>query len=458
MREEIVERLKKIVGDQYVITRKEAIEAYLVDETPDYIRPKPAGQVVLVKPGSTEEVAAVLKLANQEKIHVYPRGGGTGLVGAAVPTSSGIILSLERMNKIAIDKDNLFAEAEAGVTLAQLIEEADKAGLFFPAHPGDEGAQIGGLVACNAGGSRALKTGVMRSYVKGIEVVLPTGEVLRLGGKLLKDNAGYDIMQLFIGSEGTLGVITKAYIRLYPRYEHTATLIVPFDDRLKAIKAVPKILHSSIIPLALEYFDRDLAEETAKMLGLSWPVAEGSTYLMIILAEPSEEALYAELEKIAEVCSAAGAMEPFIAETRREQEAILKIRSSLYEYLKPNVVDILDVTVPPASIGELMEEIAKLEEKYGVRIPTYGHAGDGNLHPHILRYEGWTDEMYDKLRNEIYEAALRLGGTITGEHGIGALRRKTLKKYYDAKRIEIMKAIKKVFDPNNILNPDKVIP
>ena len=151
-------------------------------------------------------------------------------------------------------------------------------------------------------------------------------------------------------------------------------------------------------------------------------------------------------------------MEPFIAETRREQEAILKIRSSLYEYLKPNVVDILDVTVPPASIGELMEEIAKLEEKYGVRIPTYGHAGDGNLHPHILRYEGWTDEMYDKLRNEIYEAALRLGGTITGEHGIGALRRKTLKKYYDAKRIEIMKAIKKIFDHNNTLNPDKVIP
>jgi len=458
MKEEVVNKLKEIVGENWVITELELIKSYLTDETAEPARPKPSTDVVLVKPASTEEVSEILKLANRYKIPVYPRGGGTGLVGGCIPTKGGIVLSLERMDKIEIDRDNLMAIAEAGVTLSKLIEEAEKAGLFFPAHPGDEGAHVGGLVACNAGGVRAVKTGVMRNYVKGLEVVLPTGDILNLGGKLIKDNTGYDLMQLFIGSEGTLGVITKVVLRLYPKWGATLTLIVPFNDRHNAIRASPRILQSGVIPLALEYVERDLVELSAKHLGLTWPCKEGKAYLLIILAEPTEEAVYAECETIAQVCSELGALEPLVAETRREQDEILKIRSNIYIVLKPEVVDILDVSVPPATVGILLDKIDEIASKYNTKIPVYGHVGDGNLHPHIMKTEGWTEEDYERVKEEIYKITIELGGTITGEHGIGAIRKKYLKMFLSDKELKIMRAIKRVFDPNNILNPDKVLP
>jgi len=446
------------VGDEWVVTDPAAISRYLVDETAEPVRPAPSEDVVLVKPASTEEVSGVLRVANEYRVPVYPRGGGTGLVGGCVPTMGGIVLSLERMDRMEIDRENLVAVAEAGVTLGKLIEGAEKAGLFFPAHPGDEGAHVGGLVACNAGGARAVRTGVMRNYVRGLEVVLATGDVLRLGGKLVKDNAGYDLMQLFIGSEGTLGVITKVVLRLYPRWESTLTLIVPFNSRREAVRASPAILQSGVLPLALEYVERDLVELSARHLGLSWPCEEGSAYLIVILSEPTEEALYAECERVAEVCSRAGAMEPLVAETRREQDEILKIRSNIYVALKPDTVDILDVSVPPAAVGDLMDRIDEVAARHGIRIPVYGHVGDGNLHPHLVRVEGWGPEDYDRVRWEIYKAAVELGGTITGEHGVGAIRKRYLAMRLSPKELEIMRAIKRIFDPNNILNPDKVLP
>ncbi len=454
----IVDELKSIVGDRWVITQRELMESYLKDETPDPLRPKPAEKLILVKPSSTTEISSILKLANARKIPVFPVGGRTGLVGAAVPTEPGVILSLERMNKIEIDKENLMAVAEAGATLGDLIRSAESAGLFFPPHPGDEGAQIGGLIATNAGGSRAIKYGVMRNYVRGLEVVLPTGEILSLGGKLLKDNTGYDLMQLIIGSEGTLCVITKAVIRLFPKSKFMITLIVPFNNRSDALKAVPEILRSGSMPLAIEYVQIKEIMKAAEHLNENWPVQRGEAQLIIILDGISQEELLSACEEISRRCESHNAIDVMLAESSEEQNRILRIRSNIYTALKPDMIDILDVAVPPRSLEKLMNQVDEIAAKYGVYLPTYGHAGDGNLHVHIMKEDVKDLDMAKRIKNEVYKIAISLGGVITGEHGIGKLRIENLASILDSKHIEIMKSIKKIFDPNNILNPHKVLP
>jgi len=453
----VIESLENIVGKSYVITDRKRMESYLVDETAEPVRPKPAKEVVLVKPANTEEVSKVLEFANKNKVPVFPRGGGTGLVGGAIPTENGIILSMERMNKIEIDKENLMVVAEAGVTLEKLLSSADDAGLFFHLHPGDETAQVGGLVATNAGGSRAVKYGVLRNYVRGMEVVLPTGEVLTLGGKLQKNNVGYDLMHLIIGSEGTLAVITKVILRLYPKFGATATLIVPYNSRHDAINSVPKILQDGRMPLAIEYVEKDLMEKTAKHLGEAWPAKEGNCYLLIIEAESSRDQVLSESLRISEICKENGSLEPLFVEPRDEQERILRIRSNIFSALKSDTADILDTTVPPANIGKLIDAVDEIAKKYNTYLPAYGHVGDGNLHVHIMKREGKDLEHIEKLRREIYEVTLKLGGVITGEHGIGKIRTKSLPLYLNEKELELMRKIKKIFDPNNILNPGNKI-
>lgn len=453
----VLESLKKIIGKNYVITDRERIESYLVDETAELVRPKPAKKVILVKPAKTEEVSKVLEFANKNKIPVFPRGGGTGLVGGAIPTESGIILSMERMNKIEIDKENLMAVAEAGVTLKELLNSVDNFGLFFPLHPGDETAQVGGLVATNAGGSRAIKYGVMRNYVRGMEVVLPTGEILKLGGKLQKNNVGYDLMNLIIGSEGTLAVITKVILRLYPKPKASATLIVPYNNRHDAVETVPKILQHGIMPLAIEYVEKEIIEKTAEQIGESWRVKEGNCYLLIIVTEHDGDLVFSESMKIAEVCKENNSLEPLYIDSKKEQDRILNIRSKIYLILKAETADILDTTVPPANIGKLMDAVNKISKKYNAHLPAYGHVGDGNLHIHIMKKEGRDLRYIEKLKKEIYDATLRLGGVITGEHGIGKIRTENLHLYLNEKELELMKKIKKIFDPNNILNPGNKI-
>ena len=348
----MIEELGKIVGENYVITRKEQMLNYLTDETPPAVRPKPADDLTLVKPANTQEVSDIMRIANNYHTPVYPRGGGTGLVGGAVPTSNGIILSMERLDKIEVDKDNMMAIAEAGVTLESLATAANAAGFSFPPHPGDENAQVGGLVATNAGGSRAVRHGVMRNQVRAIEVVLPTGGIMNLGGRVHKNNVGYDLMQLLIGSEGTLGVITKATLRLYPKSEATLTLIVPFDKRRDAFSVVSKILQNASTPLAVEFVEKDLVERTAKYLGTNWPVTAGTFYLIIIMAEADNDRVLSESLKVAEICSKATHYETFVAEPKRDQDNILRIRSNIYTVLKNETLDILDITVPPADAGE----------------------------------------------------------------------------------------------------------
>lgn len=454
----LVEELARVVGSRWVVTDERALERYLRDETVPSVHPHASKEVLVVKPGSSEEVAEVLKVANKYRIPVYPRGGGTGLVGGAVPTKPGIVLSLERLDHISVDVRNMVAEAEAGVTLGRLLEEAEKHDLMFPPHPGDEGAFVGGLVACNAGGSRAVRTGVLRNYVLGLEVVLPTGSILKIGGKTLKNNMGLNLAHLFVGCEGVLGVVTKAWLRLYPRWRYSATLIIPFNEVAAAFRAAEKILTAGLVPLAMEYFDRRVIEASAKHLGVSWPVAEGDYFLMIILAEALEDILYVQLDHIGRIAKEEGGLEPFVAERSDDQKQLLRIRSEIFPALKNDSYDILDTTVPVGAMEKFVESVKSVESKYGIWLPVFGHVGDGNLHVHVLNYPGYTTEELRRIADEVYDAAVALEGTITGEHGIGYVRRKYVRRMLGDVWVETMTALKKALDPNNVLNPDKVLP
>jgi glycolate oxidase len=454
----IVDRLREIVGTSWATSEQERIVDYLTDETAPGIKPQPAANVVVVKPADAREVSKILRIANGERIPVFPRGGGTGLCGGAIPTRDGIILSLERLKAVHIDTDNLMAVVGAGVTLGELQSRSEEEGLFFSPHPGDESAQVGGLVACNAGGSRAVKHGVMRNYVKGLEVVMPTGEVINMGGKLIKDNTGYSLMHLLIGSEGTLGVITKAILRLFPRPAASATMLVPFHDRHEAIRTVPRIFKSGIIPLAIEYMDRATAEASAESLGMSWPSKAGSAVLMIIIEGSSEEEMLSACARFSEICQECGGLEPLIGESKKEQDNILKIRSNAYLAMKRYIADPLDIAVPPARIADLMDAVDTIAQRFGTTIPMLGHAGDGNLHPALLMdlVEGDRSKLRE-VKRAIYEKALQLGGTMTAEHGLGKVRPEDLDLFLDEKTIDLMRGVKEVFDPNGILNPGCVL-
>ena len=452
-----VDRLKSIVGADWVVADRTKIASYLVDETYTGLIMKPADNVVVVKPATAGEVAAVLKLANELSFPVYPRGGGTGVCAGSIPTRDGVVISLERLDKVLeVDTENLMVVAEAGVTLAQLLEAVEARGLLFPPHPGDEGAQLGGLVACNAGGTRAVKYGVVRNYVKGLEVVLPTGEVIQMGGKLLKNNTGLDLMHLLIDSEGILGIITKVILRLYPKFAGPATLVVSFDDRHNAIRSVPKILQAGVIPMAIEYVDRDLMEDTARYLGTTWPATKGTSHLIIIVTGTNDDDVYEQCQTVSDICEANGAVDTLIAESREEQSHILHIRSEESMTYKAQLAEILDVTVPPAAVGDMMDTVDGLAAEYNTKIPMVAHAGDGNFHPHLmleLKERGLSTEV----KRRIYARAVALGGVISGEHGIGKTRLGELEMCIDPTSLNLMRGLKRLFDPNGILNPDSAI-
>jgi len=448
-----VKELQDIVGKDWVVVNRDWMVRYLADETADAMRPKPADNVVLVKPASAEEVSQILKLANSHKTPVFVRGGGTGICGGAVPIADGILLSTERLDKvIEVDKDNLMVVVESGVTLGNMLQAVEEAGLFFPPHPGDEGAHVGGLVACNAGGTRAVKYGVIRNFVRGLEVVLPTGEIVNMGGKLLKNNQGLDLMHLLINSGGTLGVITRVIFRLCPKFNSSGTLVISYDHRHEAIDTVPEILKSGVIPLAIEYVERDVIEISARRLGMEWPAKKGKAYLLVILIGDSDDEVYSQGEQVSEICERNNATDILIAERREEQANVLKIRSEIYPSLKSRVADVLDITVPPASIGIMMDKIDEIAARFKVKIPTYGHAADGNLHPHLM-VDLVERGILREVKREIYQEAIELGGVITGEHGLGVIRLPDLDICPDGKIWELMRGIKKVFDPNNILSP-----
>jgi glycolate oxidase len=465
MDQNIVDSLVKISGEDWVDTDPARVMRYSLDSTCDSYRmvsPRPVEGSVVVKPEGAEEISRILRFANEQKIPVIARGAGTGLSAGAIPTEPSILIAMERMNRILeIDEENLIVTCEAAVTLGDLIEAMRRnEHLFFPLHPGDEGAQVGGMVAMNAGGVRAVRHGVMRNQVRGLEVVLPTGEIVKMGGlegKLIKNNAGYDLLQLMIGSEGTLGIITKAALRLYPEPKITATLIISFNDRKDAFKTVPKILQRGVTPLALEFVGRAEITRSAEDLNRSWPAGGGTCYLLVILSETSEEDLFNAGEVIETTAVEHGATETLIAQTLAEQRDILEIRSHFLPAVQDELVDSPDLSVPRSRLAEYIDGLDRLEKKYHTSIPVSAHAGDGNLHLLIMKENGETPAYYNELKKEAYQLAVDLGGSITGEHGIGLLRRDMMPVMFSERELRIMWGIKKTFDPNNILNPGKMV-
>jgi glycolate oxidase len=286
---------------------------------------------------------------------------------------------------------------------------------------------------------------------------MPTGEIMNFGGKLIKNNQGFDLLQLMINSSGLLGIITKVTFRLYPKPEATATLVISYNDRYDAINSVPKILRSGTMPLAIEYFERDIIIETSKRLGINWPAQQGTAYLMIILLSTGESDLFAQAEQIAKICEDSKCVDVQVADKQQQQAEILKLRSDFFSTLRERTADALDITVPPANIGVLLAKVDAIAKKYNTVITTYGHAGDGNLHSHILK-EIAERGLLRQVKREVYQETLNLGGVITGEHGIGQIRNKDLDLIPDTKQWEYMSGIKKLFDPNNILSPGVGLP
>ena len=455
-RDAVIQRMKEIVGHDWVLTELEQTKGFLYDETEPLLRPAADETCVVIKPATPEEIAAVMVYANESETPVYPRGGGTGLCGAAIPTRAGIVLSLERLNKILeLDMDNLMITVESGVTLEKMNSAiGQQNNLFFPVHPGDEGAQIGGMAVENAGGVGAVKHGIMRNHIKGMEVVLPTGETVMLGGKLLKNNMGYDLLHLMIGSEGTLGIVTKVILRLYPRLEHKGTLLISFENRKDAAQTVSQILKQGIIPLAMEYIDRVASREAAAHIGLTWPASKGSVDLMLILEEASEDDLFDKTEQIIDICEANHAVDSLIAENTKEQKTILDVRSNVYTAFKEQAADAIDMAVAPAQFPDFLDDLMQVVDQYGTHSPTVGHIGDGNIHNIILMVDGKLPPYFEEMRQGMYEVAIRYGGTVSAEHGTGKTRKAFMKLQFSDREIELMKLIKKSFDPNLVLNPD----
>ncbi len=461
-----LEELYRIVGEANLLTREEQLPDYSHDEFPD----AEISQVPLavVKPVNTQQVSEILKWANKSKIPVTPRGGGTGLCGACIPVPGGIVLSLENMNRvIEIDSDNRMAVAEPGVRLMDFYQAVEKENLFFPPHPGDESATIGGVIATNAGGARAVKYGVVRNFVKGLEVVLPDGEIIQLGGKILKNSTGYSLLHLVIGSEGTLGIVTKAIFNLLPPPQTQITLIAPFNDLENAIRVVPALAKAGILPMAVEFIEADSIKVAEDFMKKKWPCQEGKAHLMIILDGTGEDEVLNIAQQIGKVCGEFGARDVFVADTQKKQREILEIRSNIYETIKKYVIEILDIVLPPSAIPGHVDTVHRLSREYDMWLPTFGHAADGNVHtlPLWAHYlEGtWKEipgshwkKIYPQVRKALHDDARNRGGLVSGEHGIGLVKKEYLADAVGENVVEKMRLIKKAFDPNNILNPGKI--
>ncbi|MHC1783653.1 MAG: FAD-binding oxidoreductase [Anaerolineaceae bacterium] len=462
----ILTELIEIVGKKYILyDQPEKMAAYSHDEVAD---PGYAHMPeVVIKPSSADEISRIMRLANHHHIPVTPRGAGSGLSGGAVPSYQGIVLSVERMNRILeVDIDNLVVVVEPGVITNEINNVLKEDGLFFAGYPMSvESCFIGGNVAENAGGGKAIKYGVTGRYILGLEVVLPTGEIVTLGGKLSKDVVGYDLIHLMTGSEGTLGIFTKIILKLLPLPTAKADLLVLFPDALTAMKNVPLIMRNGrIIPTAIEFMDQLSVQTTCKYLNEELPYEKAGAMLLIEVDGSSEQQVEQEYETIGKLCEENGAMEVYVALNHTTQERVWAVRRNIAEAFKvySPVQSLEDIVIPFARIPDIIPRLDELSQRYPVIIPCYGHAGDGNLHVTLVKkpefpIEKWPEIQHDVLV-ELYKITKELGGTISGEHGIGSKRREFMHLVMDEGLMELQRQIKNVFDPNQILNPGKIFP
>ncbi|ALM50035.1 dehydrogenase [Flavobacterium psychrophilum] len=459
--QEMTAQLEKIVGQSFLFLDEATRKHYGHDETEDYNFPPS----VVVKPGTTQEVSEIMKLATQYKIPVVPIGGRTGLSGGALSIYGGIGLSMERFNKIEIDENNLQGIVEPAVITQVFREAAFEKGLFYPPDPSSQGScTIGGNVAENAGGARALKYGVTKDYVLNLEVVLPSGEIIWTGANTLKNSTGYNLTQLMVGSEGTLGVITKIVMKLLPKNSHNILMLVPFFKAGQACEAVAEIFRAGVVPSALEFMERDAIDWTLKYVdGVSLTIKDNvEAHLLIEVDGNYPDMLFAEAEKIMGVLERFEIDDILFADTEDQKNALWKMRRAVGEAVKANsIYKEEDTVVPRYELPTLLAGIKAAGKKYGFQSVCYGHAGDGNLHVNIIKGdmsdENWQTEVPKGIR-EIFELTVSLKGTLSGEHGIGYVQKNYMDIAFNATQLQLMKSIKNIFDPNNILNPGKILP
>jgi glycolate oxidase len=456
--ERILKELQAVVGKKQVLTAPEDLVAYSYDGTFAERRPD-----LVVSPDSTEQVSQVLKVAWREEIPVVPRGMASGLAAASIPLNGGIALNMCRMNRILeIDELNFTATVEAGVVTQDLADAVAKKGLFYPPDPSSiKQSTLGGNAACNAGGPRCLKYGVTSDYVRGLTMVLADGRILKTGGKAIKNVTGYNLTQLFVGSEGTLGVITELILKLIPMPKVARTANAAFPKLADASRCVNSILNAGITPATIELMDETTIATIEEAMHLGLPL-DVEAVLIIESDGMDEEAVNQEIEAIANICRATGAREVQVARTEKERTALWSARRSISPSLARRAPNKLgeDISIPRSAIPDAVAAIKEISRQNDIPIAIFGHAGDGNLHPNILfdKRDPAQVEKMKKAAAAIFEVSIRLGGTLSGEHGVGSLKRAFLEQDIGPIAIDVMTAIKKALDPKNILNPGKVIP
>lgn len=454
----IVARLASIVGAEFVISRESDLERYARDESEDLF----AMPEVAVRPASTAEVSAILSLASRELVPVTPRAAGTGLSGGALPVYGGIVLSTDRMNRVLeIDADNLCAVVQPAVITEKLQAEVEAIGLYYPPDPASRGScTIGGNIAENAGGPHCVKYGLTREYVLSLEAVLPDGRVLRTGGKMRKDVAGYDLCHLLVGSEGTLAIVTEATLRLIPLPRFRRLVFAPFADLDAAAHAIPAIYRARIAPSSLELMERAALAAAEAHLGRTIPGGDAEASLLVEIDGNDERALDADLERVGEVLAEAGAIDVVLADTPAKEKELWRIRRCIGEAVKKIASYVeCDTAVPPSKVPDLLRGVREVAARFGIRQITYGHAGDGNMHVNVLSGDASPAHRENVLRpaiDAIFDVATSLGGTITGEHGVGCVASRHLPKCRDEAAIATMRAVKHALDPLGILNPGKI--
>lgn len=455
---EDITKLIEIVGRENVLVDDDISLDYAHDELGTVTKMPDA----VVRVTTTEQVSKIMSLAWERVIPVTVRGSGTGLVGAAVSVCGGILLETTKMNRIIeLDSDNMTVTVQPGVLLMELAAFVEENDFLYPPDPGEKSATIGGNISTNAGGMRAVKYGVTRDYVRALTVVMPNGEIVKLGANVAKNSSGYSLKDLVIGSEGTLCIITEAVLSVVPLPKASVSLLVPFLDMKSAIEAVPKIFRSKVTPTAIEYMSRDTILFAEDYLGKKFPDKKNEAYILLTFDGNTETQVSEDMKIVAELCLEIGAVDAYIVDTEERRKAVWSARGAFLEAIKSSTteMDECDVVVPVNKIDEFIRFTHNLAEHTGVRIPSFGHAGDGNLHIYICRDDLSETEWKAVLQNcfdEMYNKAEELGGLVSGEHGIGYAKKDYLRNQLGDISINIMKGIKNVFDEKNILNPEKV--
>lgn len=456
---EVVTKIQAIVGPQNILQNAEDLKIYGSDETEDLCFPPE----LVVLPESTEQLQQVLRISNQENIPVTPRGAGTGLSGGALPVCGGIVISMRKMNRILeIDTENLVGVVEPGVITEVFQKEVEKLNLFYPPDPASRGSCfLGGNLAECSGGPRAVKYGVTKDYVLGMEFVLPDGTLIRHGGKLLKNVTGFNLSQLLVGSEGVLGFITKIYLRLIPLPSERVLMLVPFPKIRDSAVCVRELFRRGVVPSACELMEQDAVLASEAHLGIRFPANANQSAAVLIIETDGHQDGQAMLaaEKVAEICMEVGATDVVLADSSEKQAEIWKLRRATGEAVKKSsIYKEEDTVVPRAALPDLVTSVKEICSEYGIQSVCYGHAGDGNLHVNILKNDlsdtEWNTKVIEAIR-KIFAVTVALGGTISGEHGIGYVQKEFLPIAYNENELALMRSIKNAFDPKGLLNPGK---